>query len=306
MPLLSRSLLAFVAVAEELHFGRAAKRLHMTQPPLSQQIAEFERAVGATLLLRTTRSVQLTPAGQLLLQRARQMMAEADAAIYAARQLASGEAGRLALGFTHSTVYQVLPRLLMAHRRRAPGVELELRQFTSDLLIADLRSGRLDLALARLSPSMMADLETMVVGRDRMVVLMPADHALARYRRVPPKALHGLAYVDYTLKDARYFKELADTILATEGVRPKVVEASFLPTLFALVEAGMGVALAPESAVKSLKVPLAYRPLAVPARTAEAVLYAAWRPDNANSALPGLLDLLGQLAAGLPRRAAAY
>lgn len=299
MRLVSRSLLAFIAVAEELHFGRAAQRLHMTQPPLSQQIRELEKAVGAVLLLRTTRSVQLTPAGRLMLERARQLVADADRAVHSARQLASGEVGSLTLGFTHSTVYRVLPRVLSAFMEYAPGVTLDLKQHTSNVLIDGLRSERVDVALARLSPSMMEDFEVVVVARDPMVVLMPAGHPLGALRKVPLKALDGMPFIDFSLEGARYFKELVDAILATANVRPAVTHTSFLPTLFALVEAGMGVSLVPESAAASLKGPVAYRPLALPRSQGEAVLYAAWRRDNANPVVAGFGEMLSGLSKAL-------
>jgi DNA-binding transcriptional LysR family regulator len=292
MTLIARSVKAFITVAEELHFGRAAQRLHMSQPPLSQQIREFENAVGATLFLRTTRSVQLTPAGKLMLERSRQLVADANEAVYAARQLASGETGSMTLGFTHSTIYRVLPQVLVAFRRQAPGVRLDLKQHTSDVLIDGLRTGRIDVALARLSSSMMEDFEVAVVARDPMVLVMPANHPLAARRAVPVKALHGLPFIGYSQDGARYFHELVESIFAAGGVRPEVKYASILPTLLALVEAGMGLALMPESAASSRSNALESRPLVMPGSRAEAVLYSAWKRDNANPAVAAFVNIL--------------
>ena len=290
----------FAMLAEELHFGRAATRLHMTQPPLSQQIREFEKSAGALLFLRTTRSVQLTPAGALMLERARQLVADADRAVHASRQLASGETGSLTLGFTHSTVYRVLPRVLAAFREHAPGITLEFKQHTSNILVDGLRAGRIDVVLARLSPAMMEDFEVSVMARDPMVVLMPAGHALARHASVTAKALEGVPFIDYSSDGARYFKELVDAILAAAKVRPQITYTSFLPTLFALVEAGMGVALVPKSAADSLNGAFVSRPLSMPRKVSESVLYSAWRRDSANPAVaafaamrPALVKALG-------------
>ena len=141
MTLISRSVKAFITVAEELHFGRAAQRLHMSQPPLSQQIREFENIVGAPLFLRTTRSVQLTPAGKLMLERSRQLVADANEAVHAARQLASGETGSMTLGFTHSTVYRVLPQVLVAFRKQAPGVVVKTSLGSSGNFFAQIKNG---------------------------------------------------------------------------------------------------------------------------------------------------------------------
>lgn len=294
MTLLARSVKAFIAVAEELHFGRAAQRLHMSQPPLSQQIREFENAVGAALFLRTTRSVQLTPAGKLMLDRARQLVADANEAVHAAQQLASGETGSMTLGFTHSTVYRVLPKVLVAFRQQAPGVRLDLKQQTSDMLIDGLRAGRIDVVLARLSRAMMEDFEVKVVARDPMVVVMPAHHPLAALRRVRVDALQGMPFIGFSPDGARYFHELVASIFAAAGVQPDMKYASILPTLLALVEAGMGVALVPESAASSRPGVLVSRPLAnARGERAQAILYAAWRRDNANPAVSAFIGLMG-------------
>ncbi|MCJ0765614.1 LysR substrate-binding domain-containing protein [Variovorax terrae] len=291
--LVSRALRAFVTVAEELHFGRAAERLHISQPPLSQQIRQFEDAVGAPLFVRTTRSVQLTPAGRLMLERARQLLAEAEAAVHAVQRVARGEAGSLTLGFTHSTVYQVLPQALKAYRERYPDVALDLKQLTSDLLTDGVRSGRIDVALVRLSPSMMGpELEAQVVARDPMVLALPAGHPLAALDRVPAQALQGLPFIGYAPDGARYFHELIESIFAAGRVRPEVIHTSILPTLLALVEAGMGAALAPASVVPVGEGRLVCRPLQGVGETAQAVLSCIWRRDNANPAVPAFAALL--------------
>ena len=294
MPLVSRSVRAFIAVAEELHFGRAAERLHISQPPLSQQIREFEKAVGAVLLIRTTRSVQLTPAGTLMLERARQLVNDADATLKAVSRVARGESGNLTLGFTHSTVYGVLPRVLRAYRKRSPAVKLELKQLTSDLLIEGVRAGRIDVALARLPESMLDEFEAKVVAREPMVLVMPAGHLLASHKQVPVKALQGQPFIDYAQDAARYFHELVGAIFAAAGVQPQVTHSSFLPTMFALVEAGMGVALVPASAVPERAGSLVSRPLAGSGK-ARAVLYSAWRRDNVNPAVTAFGAILATL-----------
>jgi len=294
MPLVSRALKAFVVVAEELHFGRAARRLHLSQPPLSQQIRQLEQEVGATLFTRTTRSVQLTPAGRLLFDRARQLLADADAAVRGAQRLARGEAGRMTLGFTHSTVYAVLPRALQVFRARYPDVELELKQLTSGLLVEGVRSGRVDLALVRLSASMAdPDFDSTVVARDPMLLAMAPDHPLARLDAVPVEALDGLPFVGYSAEDSRYFHEVVEALCTRHGVRPNVVHRSFLPTLVALVEARMGAALVPAPAVSHRDGVLAARPLAgVDAGLAQADLHGVWRRDNANPVVRSFVEVL--------------
>ena len=145
-----RHLRYFVAVAEERHFGRAAARLHIAQPPLSQQIRRFEAELGEPLLYRTTRSVELSPAGEVLLERGREILAAVDAAIDDARRAARGEYGRLAVGFTGSSTYALLPALAAALRRELPGVVLDLRgELLTPAQVARLVDGALDLGLLR-------------------------------------------------------------------------------------------------------------------------------------------------------------
>src|SRR3546814_7639218 len=128
MVLHSRALDAFIAVAEELHFGNAAKRLHVSQPPLSQQIRRFEAQVGAALFVRSTRSVKLTPAGAVMLKKARQLVADGQAAVHAAQRAAAGGSGHLAIGFTSTAAYQFLPMLLAGYHRRRPGIQPSLKK----------------------------------------------------------------------------------------------------------------------------------------------------------------------------------
>lgn len=294
---LSRNLLAFVAVAEELHFGRAAQRLHISQPPLSQQIRQFEEEVGAPLLVRTTRSVQLTPAGRLLLERAHQLMADGDVALHAVRRHARGDEGALTLGFTHSTVYRVLPQVLKAFREECPEVVLELRQLTSDLLVDNVRSGHLDVALLRFSASMeTADVLSTVVTHDPMVLALPVGHPLAAHERVPAHCLQDLPWVGYEPQGARYFHELENRVLAAAQVQPQVRHHSLLPTLLALVEAGMGAALVPASALQGTAGRVEWRQLMLPADCAplDATLSCVWSADNWNPVVQRFLSALAR------------
>lgn len=293
--MLSRNLLAFIAVAEELHFGRAAQRLHISQPPLSQQIRQFEQEVGATLFVRTTRSVQLTPAGRLLLERAHLLLAESEAALHAVRRCAVGVEGRLSLGFSHSTVYRVLPKVLQLFRKAFPKAELELRQLTSDLLAEEVRNGRLDVALLRLSTSMENEaLSSRVIAHELMVLALPLGHPLTAYARVPVHLLQGLSWVGYAPQGAGYFHELEEKILGSANIQPDVQHLSLLPTLLALVEAGMGAALVPMSAMRDVTGRLEWRELTLPVDgiSPTSALSCTWRTDNLNPLLPNFLSIL--------------
>ncbi|MVW70665.1 LysR family transcriptional regulator [Bordetella sp. 15P40C-2] len=293
--ILTRNLTAFIAVAEELHFGKAAKRLHISQPPLSQQIRQFEEEMGVALFERTTRSVRLTPAGRLLLERAHLLQAEADATLQAVRRRSVGDEGLLNLGFSHSTVYHVLPRVLQRFKQVCPRVALELRQLTSDLLAEEVNSRRLDIAILRWSSSMeSADLSWKVIASDPMVLVMPLDHPLAVHRRVPIELLHGIPWVGYAPQGARHFYDLQETVLAAAKVQPDIQHVSLLPTLLALVEAGMGAALVPTSVLRETKGRLQKRPLLLPqgCKAPISLLSCAWRTDNMNPVVPRMLKIL--------------
>ena len=188
-----RHLRYFVAVAEERHFGRAAARLHIAQPPLSQQIRRFEAELGEPLLYRTTRSVELAPAGEVLLERAREILAAVDAAVEDARRAARGEYGRLAIGFTGSSTYAMLPSLAAALREELPGVVLDLRgELLTPAQVARLLDGTLDLGLLR-PPVHERELSTEVL-RSEPLRRRAAGVASARRRRGgPARAARGRA-----------------------------------------------------------------------------------------------------------------
>jgi DNA-binding transcriptional LysR family regulator len=293
--MLSRNLLAFIAVAEELHFGRAAQRLHISQPPLSQQIRQFEEEVGATLFERTTRSVQLTPAGRLLLERAHLLQADIDAALHRVRQYSVGEEGLLSLGFSHSTVYRVLPNVLRLYRQACPKVELELRQLTSDVLSEEVRRGRLDIAILR--PSSVMDytgLSAKVIAEDPMVLVLPLGHPLALYQKVPITSLQDQPWVGYAAQGARHFHEIEEKLFNAANVQPDIKHLSMLPTLLALVEAGVGIALAPMSAMHDASDRLLWKELDLPkgSELPISLLSCTWRTDNLNPVVSRFLSIL--------------
>src|SRR6476660_9383007 len=186
-----RQLRYFVAVAEERHFGRAAERLHIAQPPLSQQIRRFEAELGEPLLYRTTRSVDLSPAGQVMLERGREILAAVDSAVDDARRAARGEYGHLAIGFTGSSTYEMLPSLAAALRRELPGIVLDLRgELLTPAQVAQLLDRTLDLGLLR-PPVHERDLDTEVLRSEPLIAVLPESHPLADSEAVPLEQLSG-------------------------------------------------------------------------------------------------------------------
>jgi DNA-binding transcriptional LysR family regulator len=305
MPFSLRALRSFVVVAEELHFGAAADRLHMTQPPLSQQIRQLEAALGAELFLRTTRSVQLTVAGQLLLERARRLLADCDAIAHEVVRAGRGELGRLALGFPNSAAYRVLPRALALYRNRYPEVGLDLHEMISSDLLVALRSRRLDVALMRASCGMLGpDLECSVAASEEMLLAAPRSHPLALLEVVPIACLDGVPLVGFSAAGSRYFRETLESIFAAGRIRPLVTQESVLPTLLALVEAGLGVALVPSSVARMRSEELVYRPISGVGQASTVVLYCVRRKAESNPMVLNFVATVHALADTQPQPAA--
>jgi DNA-binding transcriptional LysR family regulator len=170
----------FLAVADELHFGRAAERLHMTQPPLTQAIAGLEAALGVRLFERTKRSVQLTPAGRALLAPVRELLGRAQALPAQARAAAAGEVGALRLAFVSTVGFALLPQWVRTFRERSPGVRLELIEATGDVQLQALARGEIDAGFMLHSPDFAPpDLERLLIAAEPLVLALPEQHALA-------------------------------------------------------------------------------------------------------------------------------
>ncbi|HEY9278823.1 MAG TPA: LysR substrate-binding domain-containing protein [Eoetvoesiella sp.] len=293
MPLLSRALHAFIAVGEELHFGRAAERLHVTQPPLSQQIRRLEDKVGAHLFVRTTRAVRLTPAGVVLLKKAQQMAADAESAMLATRRIAAGEAGNLAIGFTSTAAYQLLPKVLAGYRLWYPDVSLSLKEDVSTNLVEMLLTEKIDLAFLRRSAT--AAHNSMLfqrVSQENMCVAMPNTHRFAAQREVSVQELHDIPFVGFSPQATPYFRERLQRLFLHFQIQPRIMHESVMPTLLALVEAGVGVALVPESASGLRPAGVCYRPLAGAGAFAAIDLYCAQRRDEQNPAVKTVAKVL--------------
>ncbi|GAB7109178.1 LysR family transcriptional regulator [Streptomyces phaeofaciens JCM 4814] len=282
---------AFLVLAEELHFGRAAGRLGIAQPPLSQQIRRLEDRVGHALFQRSPAGVTLTPAGRALLPAARRALTGLTDGLTAARAAGDGRTGRLRVGFAASLALTLLPDLLRTHRDRLPGVHLDLREMTTAPQLTALRGGGIDVGLLREPPPSDPGLSFRTIATEPFVAVLPAAHPLAE-RPVTP--LGDLADAPFVLLPREAGPGLHDRITAlcaTAGFTPRVTqEAVEWLTVCALVGTGLGVSLAP-AALRRLRLPdVAFRPLPPPAgRTTVA---AAWRTDDGNPLVSGLLATL--------------
>jgi DNA-binding transcriptional LysR family regulator len=238
-----RHLRYFVAVAEELHFGRAAQRLFIAQPSLSIQIRALESAVGAPLLARTNRRVQLTAAGRVFLEGARRTLAEVDRAVYDAQRAQRGEIGQLSVGFVGSAAYEVLPRLLRAFRSAYPEVELRLQSMTTKEQLAALAERRLDVGLLRL-PIEDPTLAWRVVTKEPLVAVLPATHPLAGQATLPLAALADEPFILYPRADSPRIRDTIIALCHQAGFSPTIVqESGEMQTILGLVAGGVGVAL---------------------------------------------------------------
>jgi DNA-binding transcriptional LysR family regulator len=292
-----RQLRYFVAVAEELHFGRAATRLHMTQPPLSQAILALEEALGAPLFLRSRRSVALTPGGQALLPEARRMLAQAAELPELVRRAAAGESGRLSLAFVSSADYSVLPPFLRSYRAQFPQVQISLQEATSDVQVDDLLHNRVDagLLIPPLPDKARAELDYLKVLDEPLILAAPA---LALRGGGPddggPVWLKDLPTLPLIIFPRPIAPGLYDAILGCfrdAGLTPAIGQQAIqMQTIVSLVSAGMGLALVPQS-VSNLRRPgVEYRALRDVSPQVETGL--AWRRDNRSPVLLGFLDLL--------------
>jgi DNA-binding transcriptional LysR family regulator len=253
----------FIAVAEERHFGRAAARLRMAQPPLSQQIKQLEAEMGVTLLTRSTRKVELTAAGRRFLDRARQIVVSIEDATEEARRVADGMVGSLAIGFTGSATYDLLPSLARVLRAELPGIELDLKgEMLTPVQVAALLDGALDLSFLR-PPVRSPDLDVQVLRREPLIAVLPEAHPLADQAKVKLADLRDEPFITYPSHNRSVVYEAVIEACQRSGFMPaQTHEVGETSTLVSFVAAGLGVALVPAS-VQHLKITGAhYLPLA--------------------------------------------
>lgn len=251
----------FMAVAEELHFGRAALRLHMTQPPLTQAIALLEKTLGLRLFDRTKRSVRLTPAGAALLPEVRDLLARAQALPAHARAAAAGELGRLRLAFVSTVGFTLLPQWVRAFREQYPQVQLELIEATGDVQLEALTHGEIDAGFILHSPGFAPQGLTRVpVNQEPLLVALPEQHRLAA---LPEPALADVLAEPLVIFPRRILPSLYDAIFAlyhAAGSSPQIAqEAIQMQTIVNLVSAGLGVAWVPGSVRQFQRPGVVYR-----------------------------------------------
>lgn len=289
-----RQLNYFIAVAEERHFGRAAKRLHMAQPPLSQQIRQFEEQLGVRLLDRTTRRVDLTAAGQVLLDRGRRIIDEIEDLEAAVYQVGQGSTGVLRVGFSGSATYGVMPGVVRRAKETMPGLSLELHgEMLTPAMEKGLRGHALDAALLR-PPVASPDIDHRVVAREPLVVALPSCSPLAVDLPVAVHELQDQEFVTYP-PESVLFRTAAD-LCRQAGFQPRVARiAGTTATLLSFVAAGGGVAVVP-AGVRAVQLEgVVYRDVE---HSPQIELAVAWRRDDRSALLHNFVDLVVDAQAG--------
>jgi len=257
-----RTLRYFATLAEELHFGRAAQRLAITQPPLSLAIRGLEEELGVVLFARTRRQVALTHAGAAFLEQARSVLARASEAVQVARAADRGEVGRLAIGYMSASIFTLLPSVLRDFAARHPGVRLDLRELTLPQQLAALRAGDIHVGFMR-PPITDAELTDALLLEEPLRVALPSGHPLAQSRRVRSARLAGEPFVMFQRSPGLVLHDLVLGFCLRQGFSPRVAqEASQTHAVIGLVSAGIGVALVPASAEAIRLRGVEFRPLA--------------------------------------------
>lgn len=261
----SRRLHYFLVVAEELHFGRAAARLHLHQPPLSQQIQKLEAELGVRLFDRSSRRVRLTDAGRVLVAEGKRLLAADDRAVELVQRADRGQIGRLAIGFISSASYELLPSVLRLFRQRRPDVPPMIQVLNSRAQIEAIEEGRLDVGFLRAPLTRPEGVNLEVVASERVLAFMPHDHPLASYSSIELGQLAGEPVITYPRGQAKVFYDQLVGACLSMGFSPNVVlEAVFIPAIVTLVASGLGIAPLPASAVHFNAPGVVHRPFDPP------------------------------------------
>ncbi|EFH82587.1 LysR family transcriptional regulator [Ktedonobacter racemifer] len=284
-----RHLRYFVAVAEELHFGRAATRLSIMQPSLSQQIQQLEDELGFPLFRRTKRSVELTDAGSVFLDAARKVLLQVQEAKQAAQRAHRGEAGRLVIGYISSSTYDVLPLMLRLFRERFPQVEVALRELTTHEQLRALEEGAIQIGLIRL-PINAPWVSVQVVRREPIVCVLPERHPLAAHERIPGTLLAQEPFVLQSRQQGSGYHVYLMKLCLGYGFTPNVVqEVTQMHAIVGMVAAGIGVSLVPLSTQNIRSQGVVYRELEGEAPITEVAV--AWRSDAHSRLIQNFLSV---------------
>jgi DNA-binding transcriptional LysR family regulator len=251
----------FVTLAEELNFRRAARRLNMSQPPLSRHIQALEHEIGTTLVERSRRSVELTTAGASFARLSRRILDQTADAYRQTQQIARGDAGEITISFTALASYALVPLMIALLRRHYPAIALTLREMTTPQQLSALSSRQVDICLLR-PPVALPNIRTTRILRERMMAAVPAKHRLAKRKRIDIADYNDNVLVTYPPVEGPYFHGMVTGLLQTAGVYPSAIQyITQTHAILGCVAAGVGIALVPESAKACLPQGVILRPL---------------------------------------------
>lgn len=280
----------FVTVAEELHFGRAAERLCMTQPPLTRHIQLLEHALGVQLFERTSRSVRLTAAGRVFLIDARRIIGFTEQAAASARRVSRGEGGRVTIGFTAVSGYTLVPDVISAAREALPDIAVVLKEMVSVDQLEALGARTIDLGFVRPLAGHAA-VQYELLAREPLLLALPVGHRLARPGPVAASDLHHERFIMYAQNEGKYFYDLIVGLFGNSGVQPDYVQhLGQTHSILGLVRARLGVAIVPASARQFHSEALVFKPLWRDDVFADT--YLAWHPGHGNPALDTFHDFV--------------
>ncbi|AKT41783.1 LysR family transcriptional regulator [Chondromyces crocatus] len=290
-----RHLRYFLAVAEERHFGRAAQRLHIAQPPLSRQIQDLEAEIGVSLFDRSPRGVELTAAGSVFLTHVRRIFGTVELALQETKRASVGETGRLVIGYLSSLAYSGIIDLVRAYRLRFPTVELALREMYPQEQLEALKEGRIDVGFVR-APLDDPTIARQCVRSEELVVALPSEHPLAARKRIPLALLANEPFVSFPRQRGPGFFDQIITLCRAAGFSPRIVQEAPLLDIPSMVAAGFGIAILPESIRQLGRRGLSFRPLVGGPRTS---LLMVWRQDDGSPTMEGFIAFVRRV--GVPK-----
>jgi DNA-binding transcriptional LysR family regulator len=287
-----RHLRYFVAVAEEQHFGRAAARLRIAQPPLSRQIQALERELGFMLFERTRRQVELTPAGVVLFDHAARVFEAVDLALHEAERASRGESGRIIVAYPSTFAYSGLPEIVRAFHAKFPEVEVVLRELPPQQQVDAIREGRADVGFIR-APFEEPGLSSELVRSEPLLVALPSGHALAGRKSIPLSLLAKEPFVMFPRVRGPAYFDLLVRLCHDAGFMPRIVQEAPQLDIVSLVAAGLGVSILPASYRKIRRAGVVLRPIVGGPRTQ---LLVAWSTRSASAVLREFLEVVRRYA----------
>ena len=289
-----RHLRYFIAVAEELHFTKAAERLHIAQPPLSQQIQQLEAELKVKLFHRQTkRQVQLTEAGKVFLQEAYQLLVQLETAVALTQRIGRGQTGRLRIGFTSLVIYDLLPLILQQFHEQFQEVELVLRELTTSQQEQALKDSLIHVGFAH--PPLEDDtLSYKCIHKQTLVVALPSTHSLAQQKQISVRSLLNEPLIVFPRYLAPGLYDQIMSLFGQENCQPNITQSAIqMQTIIALVSARMGVAIVPSSLQNLQRPGVAYRPIVEQVPVIETAVI--WQPESLTRILENFLQLTQKL-----------